>query len=67
MSPPQHVETNLKATIAGISVVFAFHDENRGIHVIRTMLNILQTNASVVTSLGTYFLSQITLIFFGHA
>ncbi|KAL6332351.1 hypothetical protein AAG906_004920 [Vitis piasezkii] len=31
--------------------------------VIRTMLNILQTNASVATSLGTYFLSQITLIF----
>ena len=31
--------------------------------VIQTMLNILQTNASVVTSLGTYFLSQITLIF----
>ena len=25
----QHVETNLKATIAGISVVFAFHDENQ--------------------------------------
>ena len=23
-----HVETNLKATVAGISVVFAFHDEN---------------------------------------
>ena len=31
--------------------------------VIRTMLNILQTNASVATSLGTYFLSQITRIF----
>ena len=25
----QHVETNLKATIAGISIVFAFHDENQ--------------------------------------
>ena len=34
-------------------------------NVIRTMLNILQTNASVATSLGTYFLSQITLIFLG--
>ncbi|KAJ9678510.1 hypothetical protein PVL29_020635 [Vitis rotundifolia] len=31
--------------------------------VIRTVLNILQTNTSVATSLGTYFLSQITLIF----
>ena len=25
----QYVETNLKATIAGISIVFAFHDENQ--------------------------------------
>lgn len=25
----QHVETNVKAAIAGISVVFAFHDENQ--------------------------------------
>ncbi|KFK37753.1 hypothetical protein AALP_AA3G025500 [Arabis alpina] len=31
--------------------------------VIRTVLNILQTNTSVATSLGTYFLSQISLIF----
>ncbi|GMN44193.1 hypothetical protein TIFTF001_013376 [Ficus carica] len=31
--------------------------------VIRTVLNILQTNTSVATSLGTFFLSQITLIF----
>ncbi|KAG8487173.1 hypothetical protein CXB51_020831 [Gossypium anomalum] len=31
--------------------------------VIRTVLNILQTNTSVVSSLGTYFLSQISLIF----
>lgn len=31
--------------------------------VIRTVLNILQTNTSVATSLGTYFLSQIKLIF----
>ncbi|KAM6586432.1 hypothetical protein CsatA_009037 [Cannabis sativa] len=31
--------------------------------VIRTVLNILQTNTSVASSLGTYFLSQITLIF----
>ena len=30
---------------------------------IRKVLNILQTNASVATLLGTYFLSQITLIF----
>ncbi|XP_004511432.1 protein EXPORTIN 1A-like [Cicer arietinum] len=31
--------------------------------VIRTVLNILQTNTSVASSLGTYFLPQITLIF----
>ncbi|CAI0561298.1 unnamed protein product [Linum tenue] len=31
--------------------------------VIRTVLNILQTNTSVATSLGTYFLPQISLIF----
>uniref|UniRef100_A0A1J3F903 Exportin-1 n=1 Tax=Noccaea caerulescens TaxID=107243 RepID=A0A1J3F903_NOCCA len=31
--------------------------------VIRTVLNILQTNTRVATSLGTYFLSQISLIF----
>ncbi|CAN1269139.1 Protein EXPORTIN 1A [Linum perenne] len=31
--------------------------------VIRTVLNILQTNTSVANSLGTYFLPQITLIF----
>ncbi|TYI71095.1 hypothetical protein E1A91_D08G270300v1 [Gossypium mustelinum] len=31
--------------------------------VIRTVLNILQTNTSVASSLGTYFLSQISLIF----
>ncbi|EOA19847.1 hypothetical protein CARUB_v10000095mg [Capsella rubella] len=31
--------------------------------VIRTVLNILQTNTSAATSLGTYFLSQISLIF----
>ncbi|XP_042513165.1 protein EXPORTIN 1A [Macadamia integrifolia] len=31
--------------------------------VIRTVLNILQTNTSVSSSLGTYFLSQISLIF----
>ncbi|KAG8381654.1 hypothetical protein BUALT_Bualt06G0144000 [Buddleja alternifolia] len=31
--------------------------------VIRAVLNILQTNTSVATSLGTYFLPQITLIF----
>nr|GLL19917.1 protein EXPORTIN 1A isoform X1 [Ipomoea trifida] len=31
--------------------------------VIRVVLNILQTNTSVASSLGTYFLSQITLIF----
>lgn len=31
--------------------------------VIRTVLNILQTNTSVATSLGTYFLTQISLIF----
>ncbi|XP_010549821.1 PREDICTED: protein EXPORTIN 1A [Tarenaya hassleriana] len=31
--------------------------------VIRTVLNIFQTNTSVATSLGTYFLSQISLIF----
>ncbi|KAF9624497.1 hypothetical protein IFM89_011540 [Coptis chinensis] len=31
--------------------------------VIKTVLNILQTNTSVATSLGTYFLSQISLIF----
>ncbi|CAA2968069.1 EXPORTIN 1A [Olea europaea subsp. europaea] len=31
--------------------------------VIRAVLNILQTNTSAATSLGTYFLSQITLIF----
>ncbi|KAA8533484.1 hypothetical protein F0562_031082 [Nyssa sinensis] len=31
--------------------------------VIRTVLNILQTNTSVASSLGTYCLSQITLIF----
>ncbi|KAG6707181.1 hypothetical protein I3843_06G018300 [Carya illinoinensis] len=31
--------------------------------VIRTVLNILQTNTSVATSLGTHFLSQISLIF----
>lgn len=31
--------------------------------VIRAVLNILQTNTSVASSLGTYFLSQITLIF----
>ncbi|KAM7280728.1 hypothetical protein ACFE04_007862 [Oxalis oulophora] len=31
--------------------------------VIKTVLNILQTNTSVATSLGTYFLPQISLIF----
>ncbi|KAF8412892.1 hypothetical protein HHK36_000864 [Tetracentron sinense] len=31
--------------------------------VVRTVLNILQTNTSVASSLGTYFLSQISLIF----
>ncbi|RAL42035.1 hypothetical protein DM860_017761 [Cuscuta australis] len=31
--------------------------------VIRVVLNILQTNTSVASSLGTYFLTQITLIF----
>ncbi|XP_044468960.1 protein EXPORTIN 1A [Mangifera indica] len=31
--------------------------------VIRTVLNILQTNTSVASSLGTFFLSQITVIF----
>ncbi|CAI9295561.1 unnamed protein product [Lactuca saligna] len=31
--------------------------------VIRTVLNILQTNTSAATALGTHFLSQITLIF----
>ncbi|CAI9774234.1 unnamed protein product [Fraxinus pennsylvanica] len=31
--------------------------------VIRAVLNILQTNTSAASSLGTYFLSQITLIF----
>ncbi|XP_013667542.2 protein EXPORTIN 1A-like [Brassica napus] len=31
--------------------------------VIRTVLNILQTNTSAATSLGTFFLSQISLIF----
>ncbi|XP_065854585.1 protein EXPORTIN 1A isoform X2 [Euphorbia lathyris] len=31
--------------------------------VIRTVLNILQTNTSAATALGTYFLSQISLIF----
>ncbi|KAG7623826.1 Importin-beta N-terminal domain [Arabidopsis thaliana x Arabidopsis arenosa] len=31
--------------------------------VIRTVLNILQTNTRVATSLGTFFLSQISLIF----
>ncbi|KAK2371928.1 protein EXPORTIN 1A [Trifolium repens] len=31
--------------------------------VIRTVLNILQTNTSVASSLGTFFLPQITLIF----
>nr|GEX02371.1 protein exportin 1A [Tanacetum cinerariifolium] len=31
--------------------------------VIRTVLNILQTNTSAATSLGTHFLSQISLIF----
>ncbi|KAJ8771344.1 hypothetical protein K2173_026521 [Erythroxylum novogranatense] len=31
--------------------------------VIRTVLNILQTNTSVSSSLGTYFLSQISLVF----
>ncbi|XP_010276735.1 PREDICTED: protein EXPORTIN 1A [Nelumbo nucifera] len=31
--------------------------------VIRTVLNILQTNTSVASSLGTYFLSQISIIF----
>ncbi|CAN8300236.1 unnamed protein product [Cochlearia groenlandica] len=31
--------------------------------VIRTVLNILQTNTSAATSLGTYFFSQISLIF----
>ncbi|KAI5657416.1 hypothetical protein M9H77_26209 [Catharanthus roseus] len=31
--------------------------------VIRAVLNILQTNTSVATALGTYFLSQISLIF----
>ncbi|VVA11464.1 PREDICTED: EXPORTIN [Prunus dulcis] len=31
--------------------------------VIRTVLNILQTNTSVASSLGTFFLSQISLIF----
>ncbi|XP_057463130.1 protein EXPORTIN 1A-like [Actinidia eriantha] len=32
-------------------------------NVIRTVLNILQTNTSVASSLGTYFLAQISLIF----
>ncbi|PSS04542.1 Protein EXPORTIN 1A like [Actinidia chinensis var. chinensis] len=32
-------------------------------NVIRTVLNILQTNTSVAISLGTYFLAQISLIF----
>ncbi|KAI3756998.1 hypothetical protein L6452_04531 [Arctium lappa] len=31
--------------------------------IIRTVLNILQTNTSAATALGTYFLPQITLIF----
>ncbi|KAH8491658.1 hypothetical protein H0E87_023686, partial [Populus deltoides] len=31
--------------------------------VIRTVLNIMQTNTSVASALGTYFLSQISLIF----
>eukprot|EP01018_Ginkgo_biloba_P010449 Gb_26953 [translate_table: standard] len=31
--------------------------------VIRTVLNILQTNTSVASSLGTFFLSQISLVF----
>ncbi|XP_022718569.1 protein EXPORTIN 1A isoform X6 [Durio zibethinus] len=31
--------------------------------VIRTVLNILQTNTSVASSLGTYFLTQVSLIF----
>ncbi|XP_058082401.1 protein EXPORTIN 1A-like [Magnolia sinica] len=31
--------------------------------VIKTVLNILQTNTSVASALGTYFLSQISLIF----
>ncbi|XAR52092.1 hypothetical protein NMG60_11019991 [Bertholletia excelsa] len=32
-------------------------------NVVRTVLNILQTNTSVASSLGTYFLPQISLIF----
>ncbi|XAR71542.1 hypothetical protein NMG60_11017873 [Bertholletia excelsa] len=43
---------------ARLSVEF-LKDQN----VIRTVLNILQTNTSVASSLGTYFLSQISLIF----
>ncbi|XP_039067576.1 protein EXPORTIN 1A-like [Hibiscus syriacus] len=35
----------------------------KDLDVIRTVLNILQTNTSVAKSLGTYFLSQISLIF----
>ncbi|KAK8713269.1 hypothetical protein V6N13_148490 [Hibiscus sabdariffa] len=35
----------------------------KDLDVIRTVLNILQTNTSVASSLGTYFLSQISLIF----
>ncbi|XP_057970733.1 protein EXPORTIN 1A isoform X2 [Malania oleifera] len=35
----------------------------KDLDVIRTVLNILQTNTSVAISLGTFFLSQISLIF----
>ncbi|GAV70516.1 IBN_N domain-containing protein/Xpo1 domain-containing protein/CRM1_C domain-containing protein [Cephalotus follicularis] len=35
----------------------------KDLNVIKAVLNILQTNTSVASSLGTYFLSQISLIF----
>lgn len=35
----------------------------KGMDVIKTVLNILQTNTSVASSLGTYFFTQISLIF----
>lgn len=35
----------------------------KDLDVVRAVLNILQTNTSAATSLGSYFLSQITLIF----
>ncbi|XP_047329646.1 protein EXPORTIN 1A [Impatiens glandulifera] len=35
----------------------------KDLDVVRTVLNILQTNTSAATSLGSYFLSQITMIF----